>query len=133
MMDRAPDDNRSLGELFGDLGRQVGTLVKQEVDLAKVELSQKASQTGRNVASLAVGGVIAYAGLLIVLMGIAFLLVQAGLDASVAFLLVGIIVLAIGGFLVWRGMQQMREMDLAPRQTVETMKDNVEMIKEHPK
>jgi len=132
-MDRAPDDNRSLGELFGDLGRQVGTLVRQEVDLAKVELSQKASQTGRNVASLAVGGLIAYAGLLIVLMGIAFLLVQVGLDASIAFLIVGIIVLAIGGFLVWRGMQQMREMDLAPRQTVETMKENVEMIKEHPK
>jgi len=132
-MDRAPDDNRSLGELFGDLGRQVGTLVRQEVDLAKVELSQKASQTGRNVASLAVGGLIAYAGLLIVLMGIAFLLVQVGLDASIAFLIVGLIVLAIGGFLVWRGMQQMREMDLAPRQTVETMKENVEMIKEHPK
>jgi hypothetical protein len=34
---------------------------------------------------------------------------------------------------VWRGIQQMRETDLAPRQTVETMKENVEMIKEHPK
>jgi xanthine/uracil permease len=132
-MQRAPEDSRSLGELFGDLGRQVGTLVRQEVTLAKVELSEKASQTGRNVASLAVGGVIAYAGLLVALIGIGYLLIQAGLDAWLAFLIVGIVVMAIGGFLVWRGVQQMRELDLAPRQTVETMRDNVEMIKEHPK
>lgn len=132
-MQRAPEDSRSLGELFGDLGRQVGTLVRQEVDLAKVELSQKASQTGRNVASLAVGGLIAYAGLLVALIGIGYLLMQAGLDPWLAFLLVGIVVMAIGGFLVWRGVQQMRELDLAPRQTVETMRENVEMIKEHPK
>lgn len=132
-MQRAPEDSRSLGELFGDLGRQVGTLVRQEVTLAKVELSEKASQTGRNVASLAVGGAIAYAGLLVALIGIGYLLIQAGLDAWLAFLIVGIVVMAIGGFLIWRGVQQMRELDLAPRQTVETMRDNVEMIKEHPK
>ena len=132
-MQRAPEDSRSLGELFGDLGRQVGTLVRQEVTLAKVELSEKASQTGRNVASLAVGGVIAYAGLLVALIGVGYLLIEAGLDAWLAFLIVGIVVMAIGGFLVWRGVQQMRELDLAPRQTVETMRENVEMIKEHPK
>ena len=124
-MQPSPEDSRSLGELFGDLGRQVGTLVRQEVTLAKVELSEKASQTGRNVASLAVGGVIAYAGLLVALIGVGYLLIEVGLDAWLAFLIVGIVVMA--------SVQQMRELDLAPRQTVETMRENVEMIKEHPK
>jgi hypothetical protein len=132
-MQRAPEDSRSLGELFGDLGRQIGTLVRQEVNLAKIELTQKASQTGRNVASLAVGGLVAYAGLLVALIGVGYVLMQAGLDPWLAFLIVGIVVMAIGGFLVWRGIQQLRELDLAPRQTVETMRENVEMIKEHPK
>jgi ABC-type xylose transport system permease subunit len=130
---RAVDDDRSLGELFGDLGRQVGTLVRQEVDLAKTELSEKASRTGRNVATLAVGGAVAYAGLLVLLLAAVYALIAAGLESWLAALLVGAVVVAIGGFLVWRGLQQFRETDLTPRRTVETMKENVEMIKEHPK
>jgi uncharacterized membrane protein YqjE len=130
---RAVDDDRSLGELFGDLGRQVGTLVRQEVDLAKTELSETASRTGRNVATLAVGGAVAYAGLLVLLLAAVYALIAAGLDSWLAALLVGAVVIAIGGFLVWRGLQQFRKTDLTPRRTVETMKENVEMIKEHPK
>ena len=39
---------RSVGELFGDLATETGTLVRQEIHLASRELSQKASHAGRS-------------------------------------------------------------------------------------
>jgi hypothetical protein len=60
---RRPEE-RPLGELFSDLVNETTTLVRNEVALAKVELTQKASTVGRNIGSLLVGGAIAYAALL---------------------------------------------------------------------
>ena len=44
----------SLGELFGDLTRDMSALVRQEVQLAKTEMTQKASKAGKDIASMAV-------------------------------------------------------------------------------
>ena len=52
---QAGRDDRSLGELFAELAQETSTLVRQEVELARVELSQKAARVGRDVASLVVG------------------------------------------------------------------------------
>jgi len=54
-------DDRSLGDLFGDLARDMGTLVSQEVALARTEITDKATRVGKDVAMLAVGGLVAYA------------------------------------------------------------------------
>ena len=50
------NDERSLGELFGDLTRDMGVLVRQEVGLATVEMSHKASRAAGDVAVIAAGG-----------------------------------------------------------------------------
>ncbi len=63
-------DDRSLGELFKDLSHETSTLVRQEVALAKTELTQTATEVGKDVAFLAVGGAVAYAGLLAILAAI---------------------------------------------------------------
>ena len=52
-------DDRSIGELIAELSRETTTLVRQELQLAKVEMSQKASRAGKNVGFLVVGGVVA--------------------------------------------------------------------------
>jgi len=52
-------DDRSLGELFGDLARDMGVLVRQEVGLATTEMTHKATRMARNVAVVAVGGLVA--------------------------------------------------------------------------
>ena len=49
-------DDRSLGELFSELTQETRTLVRQEVDLAKSEMSQKASRLGKDIGFLAAGG-----------------------------------------------------------------------------
>ena len=119
-------DERSLGELFGDLSREVSTLVRAEANLARTEITQKASKVGKDVGMLAAGGAVAYAGLLAILATIIILLAKAGLDWWASTLLVGVVVAGTGGFLVQRGLQALKHEDLAPRQTVETIKEDAQ-------
>ena len=52
------DDGRSLGEVMGDLTRNVSTLLQQEVALAKAELSQSGKRAGKGI-GLLVGAAVA--------------------------------------------------------------------------
>jgi hypothetical protein len=117
-------DERSLGELFGDLTREISTLVRQEATLAKTEIGQKAARVGKDVGMLAAGGAVAYAGLQALIAAVIALLVEAGMTWWGSALLVGVVVAAIGGFLVWRGLDALKHEDLAPRETVETIKED---------
>ncbi len=124
------NEDRSLGELFGDLARETGTLVRQEVELAKTEMGQKAARVGREIGFLAAGGLVAYAGFLVLLFALIAGLVAAGMPAWLAALIVGIVVAGGGYLLVQRGLSAVRRTSLAPTQTIETLKDDVEWAKE---
>jgi hypothetical protein len=120
---------RSLGELFGDLSRETSTLVRQEVTLAKAELTQTATHVGKDVGVLAVGGAIAYAGLLALLAAVVLGLVAFGLPAWLAALIVGVVVAGGGYALVRRGLSALKGVDMAPRQTMETLTEDVNALK----
>jgi hypothetical protein len=122
-------DERSLGELFADLARESSTLIRQEMDLAKTELSQKAAHVGKDIGFLAVGGLILYAGLLVVLAGIVIGLDQAGLPGWVSALLVGLIVLGVGYGLVHKGLTALRREELAPKRTIESIKEDARAVR----
>src|SRR4030095_10531991 len=64
----------SVSELIGDLKDETKTLIQQEVELAKTEISEKISRFGRSAALVALGGFVAYAGLIVFLIGLGFLL-----------------------------------------------------------
>jgi hypothetical protein len=129
----AERDERSLGQLFGDLSRQLSTLVRQEIELARTEVTTKAGAASRNVVLIGAGGALAYAGLLAVLAAIALGLVQLGLDPWLAALLTGIGVAAIGAALIWRGREGLGATELAPHRTIDTLKDDAEWAKEQIK
>ena len=122
-------DDRSLGELIADLARESSTLVRQEVELAKVELTQKASRTARDIGFLAVGGAVIYAGVLAILAAVIILLASQGMPWWLAALLVGLVVLGVGYWLVQRGLTQLRSHDLAPRQTLDSLKEDARLVK----
>ena len=122
-------DDRSLGELFSELSQETTTLIRQEVNLAKTEMSQKASRVGKNVGFMAAGGAVAYAGLLAIIAGVIALLGLV-IPLWVSALLVGLVVAAIGYFLVKRGLDALKQEDLAPRQTIETLKEDKEWAKD---
>ena len=123
-------DERSLGDLFSDLSRETTTLVRQEVQLAKAELTQSATEAARGIGMLVAGGAVAYAGLLFLLLAIVFGLIEAGWDAWLSALAVGLVVVAIGAILVLRGRESLKPANLAPRRTVETLKEDQEWAKE---
>lgn len=132
MQGRDGKDDRSLGELFSELAQETSTLVRQEVDLAKTEMSQKASRVGKDVGFLAAGGAVAYAGLLAILAGVIVLLGQV-IPMWLSALLVGLVVVAVGYFLVKKGLDALKREDMAPRQTIETLKEDQQWIKDQTK
>src|SRR5215212_720354 len=123
-------DERSLGDLFSDLSRETTTLVRQEVQLAKAELTQSATEAVRGIGMLVAGGAVAYAGLLFVLLAIVFGLIKGGLEPRVSALIVGLVVVAIGAVLVLRARNALKPANLAPQQTVETLKEDAAWAKE---
>jgi len=56
--------DRSIAELFSELSRETTALLRQEVQLAKAEITQKASRVGKNGGFLVIGGVVVYTGVL---------------------------------------------------------------------
>ena len=122
-------DNRSLGELFAELAQETGKLVRQEVNLAKVEISQKASRAGRHVGVLAAGGAVAYAGLLAILAGVIILLNYV-MPLWLSALLVGLVVAVVGYLLVRRALDALKREDFTPQQTMETLKEDKEWTRD---
>jgi hypothetical protein len=123
-------DERSLGDLFSELSRETTTLVRQEVQLAKAELTQSATEAARVIGMLVAGGAVAYAGLLFLLLAIVFGLIEAGWDPWVSALVVGLVVVAIGAVLVLRARESLKPANLAPQKTVETLKEDAAWAKE---
>jgi uncharacterized membrane protein YqjE len=123
-------DDRSLGDLFGDLARDMGTLVSQEIALARTEVADKATRVGKDVAMLAVGGLVAYAGLLAIIAAVIVLIWDRGVPLWASALIVGAIVAVVGYLLVQRGISALKRQDLAPRQTIESLKEDTRWAKE---
>jgi hypothetical protein len=128
-MTQQQSDDRSLGELFAELARETSTLVRHEVDLAKTELSQKASQVGKDAGLVGAGGAVAYAGLLALIAGV-ILGLGTFIPLWLSAMLVGLIVAGIGYVIVQRGREGLKRADLAPRQTIETLKEDTEWVKD---
>lgn len=114
---------RSLGELFAELSRDTSTLVRQEVKLAKTEITEKAKTVGKDVAYMAVGGALAYAGLLVLLAAVVIALAYV-IPAWLSALLVGIVVVGIGAFLAYKGLSDLRNAELAPKQTIQSLQED---------
>src|SRR3712207_6523677 len=106
------DDRRSepsLGQLFGDLTRQLTTLIRQEVDLARTEMAAKVGSTARDSALSGVGGLLLYAAILGLMATVILGLIDAGLEPWLAALIVSVVVAAIGGGLIATGRNRLAQ------------------------
>lgn len=122
-------DPRSLGEMFADLSRDTRTLIQQEIQLAKTELSQNASKMTGSVTLIVAGGLIAYGGLLAIVAAVVLGLIAIGLAAWAAALLGGLVIAGIGYALLRAGLATFRPRDLAPRQTIERLKEDARWLR----
>lgn len=117
--------------LIRSLTGDTKTFIRQEIQLAKTELSEKISKLGKNAVSLAIGGFVAYAGIIVFLLGlgclVAWLLEKAELAPLLASFIglggVGLLVVVIGCVLLFKGIHAMRAESLAPQRTIETLQE----------
>jgi len=121
-------EERSIGELFSELAGETSTLIRQEVALAQVEITQKASKAGKNVGYLAVGGFVGYAGLLAIIAGV-ILAMANFMPAWLAAIIVGAIIGVVSYVLVSSALTELRNMEMAPTETVETIKEDARWLK----
>lgn len=119
----------SLGELFSELSQEASSLIRQEVQLAKAEVTRTATKVGKEVAFMAAGGFVAYGGFL-ALIAAAILGVGEFLPLWLSALLIGVIVAGVGYLLLQKGISGLKEIDPAPRRTIETLKEDKEWLKQ---
>jgi hypothetical protein len=122
-------DNRSLGQMLADLSRETRTLIQQEIQLAKTELAEKASRMGKGAAMIVGGGLLAYGGLLAIIAGVVLVLIAIGLPPWAGALLGGSLFAGVGYLLIRSGLAVLRQQELTPRQTIETLKENAQWVK----
>jgi len=121
-------EERSIGELFSELASETGTLIRQEVSLAQAEITKKASIAGKNIGYLAVGGAIGYAGLLAIVAGVIIGL-SYFIPAWLAAVIVGGIIAVVAYTLISSALTSLRNMEVAPTETVESIKEDAQWLK----
>lgn len=127
--ERTLGEQRSIGDLLSQLANETTSLVRQEVQLAKVELGQKAAKVGKEIGLVSAGGAVAYAGFLAVIAAVILLLAE-HMAPWVAALLVGAVLIGIGFFLTQQHLRALTTIDPTPRATIETLKQDKEWAKE---
>jgi uncharacterized membrane protein YqjE len=122
---------RPVGELLKQLANETTTLVKQELELAKAEMREKASKAGPGFGMWGAAGVTSLLALGS-LTAFVILALDGAMPNWLAALIVGLVYAAIAGLLYFRGKQRVAEAGSpVPEQTVETLKEDVQWAK-HP-
>lgn len=114
----------SLRELFRTLAEDSATLVRQEMALAKAEMTANAKAVARDSAMVAVGGSIAVIGALVL---VAFLVLVAGEllgEYWAGALVVGLLFLIVGGVLAMKFLNNLKHESIAPERTVQTLQED---------
>jgi len=115
--------DRPLTSLFSDLAAETTALLRKELELAKAEMSEKASQVTKGATSLAMGGAVAYAGLIFLLLS-ATLALANWVAPWLAALIVGGVVAIIGLIMLASGRSKLKASNLQPTRTIETIRED---------
>ena len=126
------DSQRTVGTLLRDLAEGSASLVRHEVRLARLEFTKVLASVGAGTAAVATGGVLALLGGLCFLTGLVLLAGDQWLRDR--YWLAALIVTAIAGglaaFFAKRGLSLLSPKQLAPHETVATLKEDKEWLKQ---
>ena len=133
-VDSADQDNRSLGQIVGDIANDLGDLVRNELALARTELKAEAAKAGKGAGMLGGAGV---AGLLFLIMishALVYLLTNFDwLPTETAYLIVALIWGAIAAVLAMQGRKKLKEADPTLPTTQRTLKEDARWAQEQKK
>ncbi|CAN5440545.1 phage holin family protein [soil metagenome] len=126
----------SIADLIKDLRDEALLLVRQEVALAKTEMSEKVARILRNTGYALAGAFVAFLGLVFILQAVTVLvgigLKKAGLNDEqclwLAPLIVGAVVAILGAIFVTKGIATVKKEPLVPEQTIDSLKNDKQWI-----
>lgn len=128
-------DQRSTVDLLRDLSRKSMLLIRQEIELAKTEMTEKAKVYARNSAYIGIGGAVAYAGFLsLVAAAVAGLTVALHMGMAwyhalwLSAVIVGVVIGAAGYIMIRKAAATIKKTSPEPEQTVQTMRENKEWL-----
>ena len=127
----APDSglrDRGIGELIQDLASQTSTLVRQEIQLAQAEVTQKGKTAGKGAGMLAAAGVFGLLSLIALTFALIWLLDKA-MDAWIAAVIVMALWAVVAAVLAKAGQKALQDATPPAPQTVETVKEDIQWAK----
>ena len=123
-------DDPSLKEFFADLSNSITTLFRKEIQLVRAETSEKVTQVGVALGSIAGGAILALAALIVLLQALVIGLTEAGIPAGWASLIVGVVVAVVAYVLIHKGTNDLKASQLAPTRTMDSLKRDAQVAKE---
>ena len=131
---RPTPEGRTLGALFADLWRQTTRLVHDEAELAKADMAEKVNQITVGAGSVAAGGAVLFAGLIMLLLaasnGLALALPPEH-SPWLAPLIVAILTMVIGYAIYAAGRNKLKAHNLAPSRSLDSLRRDGRIVKEH--
>ena len=122
------DDDRSVGQLLGDVTRELQALVRKEFELAKAETKEELQKAGAAGKSFGIAGLMGYVALVMLSFAAAWAL-TAIMPTGWAFFAVGVVFVVVAGLLALQGRKELKRFHAVPEETVETLKEDVEWLK----
>ena len=121
----------SVSQLISGLVNDAQQLVHREIDLAKREVAIEVNKVKQGAVALGIGAGLAVIGALLLGQMLVYLVQSlTGLSLWVSYLIIGGLI-AIGGVLgLMQGIKRMKEVDPVPRETIESVKEDIQWIKE---
>jgi hypothetical protein len=125
-------DQPSIAQLFKDLREEGTLLLREEIALAKKEVSEKVSNTAPNLTYIVAGALVGYSALIFLLLALSSIISQAlvaqevnpGWAAFLGFLIVALIVGILSAVMILKGIQTLKKLSLVPDKTIETLKED---------
>lgn len=118
----------SPGELASEVAKDMSTLVRQEIALAKVELQQEAKTAGMAAGAFGGAGFAGYFVLFFLSLAAVYAL-DSVMPAGWAALIVAAVWAVIAGVLALVGRKKLKQFNPKPERTIETVKEDVQWAK----
>ena len=122
-------EDRSLSELLSDVTTEIATLFRKEVELAKAETTEQVSRAAKAGGMLGAAAVIGFLDLILFSFAAAWALSEV-VPEGVAFAIVGVVFAIVAGVLFAAGKKRLATVNPVPNQTVQTLRDDVQVAKD---
>lgn len=128
----SPTQDKSLGELVASATADISTLMRKEVELAKVEIKREVKNAAMGAGALGAAGFAGLLGLVFLSIALAYGLgsLYGGDREGLGFLTVGVLYVVVAGLAALIGKKSMSKVR-PPERTIETVKGDVAFAK-HP-